>query len=240
MIIPLVCTILVTRGGCEEVRFANNFYFGEFLTLWMQKTGISRVVYCMHFFFLFSSSSVRDLMTAFSLYTFHACSQALADCGKTLLRNTNTSDEIFPIYLSILETKELVENILGVPLFLLTLLGFLNSFTALSNFMGFNIGKLWSIPPFSHTVIVFSLNHFLNWIVLLVSAAEVNEQDIIFRTIVTNNSLQRLNYTQKHPLDYVVSIKPPIAISVCGSFSFTRPLIVTAVGAMFTYSVLIM
>ncbi|GFU11302.1 hypothetical protein NPIL_211821 [Nephila pilipes] len=141
---------------------------------------------------------------------FCVCCQALAQCRKLLARKTITSDEVFGMYMKIASWIEMLQKSLSVPLFLLTTLGFLHAFTALSFYKG-------------HEQLT----------------AEVNEQDKYFRKIATEDFFQREGYDKKQPLDYILRLKPTIAISACESFSFTRPLVITAIGALFTYTLLL-
>ncbi|GFQ92631.1 hypothetical protein TNCT_569761 [Trichonephila clavata] len=171
---------------------------------------------------------------------FQACSQAFTECRKILSPKTNCSDEVCEIYVNIITWVEMVEKSLGLPLFLLATLGFMHAFSSLAFYMGFEHSTVCIKPPFSYAVILYSPIHFLNWILLLIMAAEVNEQDKSFRKIATREFLQPQNSNENQRLDYIMRLKPTIAISSCGIFNFTRPLILTAVGALFTYTLLLM
>ncbi|GFU04766.1 hypothetical protein NPIL_8331 [Nephila pilipes] len=140
---------------------------------------------------------------------FRVCCQALDQCREFLAMKTKSPGEIFGIYMKIATWIEMLQKSLSVPLFLLTTIGFFYTFTALSLYMERE------------------------------RTTEVNEQDISLRKIITDDFFQCQRYDNMQPLDYILRMKPTIAISACGSFSFTRSLIITAIGALFTYTLLL-
>ncbi|GFU04767.1 hypothetical protein NPIL_8341 [Nephila pilipes] len=133
---------------------------------------------------------------------FRVCCQALDQCRKLLARKTITSDEVFGIYMKIASWREMLQKTLSVFLFLTTL-GFFHAFNTVTFYKGHGRLSIFNKPPFSYVKIICSFTHFFSWIILLVSAAEVNEQDKSLRKIDTECIFQHQRHDNMQPLDYI-------------------------------------
>ncbi|GFR10025.1 hypothetical protein TNCT_636041 [Trichonephila clavata] len=183
---------------------------------------------------------MQNMLTLFCASLFQDIGQAILRCKENLLEKNANLSEIFRYYENILFLKRRIESTFGGVLFLLTLLGFLNVFGVITLNLGFETGE-WSKRGYLYNAIIFSSINFSLLLHLMFCGADVHEKDKDFRNEVNTYDLKsRLRNIQNDPHGYVSALgNESIAFSACGYFKFTKSSILTGIGVLLTYSLLI-
>ncbi|GFQ90293.1 hypothetical protein TNCT_630791 [Trichonephila clavata] len=183
---------------------------------------------------------MQNMLTLFCAILFQDFGQAIMWCKGSLLQENANLSEVFKYYKNILVLKSRIESTFGGFLFLLTLLGFLNAFGAITLNLGFETGE-WAKREYVYNAIIFAGINFLLFLYLIFCGADVNEKDKEFRSELNAYDLKsRLGNIRNDLNGYLSALgHESIAFSACGYFKFTKSSILTGIGVLLTYSLLI-
>ncbi|GIY29673.1 hypothetical protein CDAR_494511 [Caerostris darwini] len=230
--------ILVKDVEGETLEKIAAVHFGNAVTQWMSDAGVLKAMFLINYFCsCFFTNALMNLFTGLSCYFFHNFREAISGCTESLCQGTENIEKTYQIYMHVLMLADAVENEFGHLFFLVTADGCLQAFTGISYFMGLETG--WTTPPHSHVFILYSITYIFNWTFFIVIAGEVHEQDAVFKKCIALNLLKCPENFKKRQLNLLNSLKLKIAISAWGYFDFNRSLLMVAIGAVLTYSILV-
>ncbi|GFY38276.1 hypothetical protein TNIN_92971 [Trichonephila inaurata madagascariensis] len=180
------------------------------------------------------------MLTLFCAILLQDFGQAIMWCKESLLQENANLSEVFGYYENILVLKNCIGSTFGGVFFLLTLLGFLNAFGAITLNLGFETGE-WARREYVYNAIIYAGINFSLLLYLIFCGADVNEKDKDFRNEVNTYDLKsRLRNLRNDPNGYISALgHESIAFSACGYFKFTKSSILTGIGVLLTYSLLI-
>ncbi|GFT71516.1 hypothetical protein NPIL_113771 [Nephila pilipes] len=235
IIMPMLCSMVLWYDGKETQGFRKDVgAFFKFIGLPEDMRYL-----CIFLLFLFESGIQNMLTLLFSLI-FQDLGQSILLCKEEFFQTSASVIRVIRIYEKIVVCKNLIENRFGRVLFLLTSLGLLNAFGNITVILGFETGKFTN-PASVYCISIFSTVNFSIWVYLMLSAANVNENDQYFKNEIYLYVLRRRVRCMQNESawDVIVFGQENITFSANGYFRFTKGFILTAIGGLLTYSLLL-
>ncbi|GFS88731.1 hypothetical protein NPIL_161831 [Nephila pilipes] len=230
---PILGTMFVWSFEIDELDLEKD------VKIFFKKTGFPKIIrYFYIYLLLLFKSAFQNMLTVFCTLIFEDFGQALIRCKKNLCQSHVQLEDMFRLYERILFCRNCIENTFGECLFLLTFLGLLNVFGTTTVILGYDSGDWASLETIS---VMYSCVNFSILMCMMVFAAGVNEKDTSFRNAFSLHILQGRNRNfQNDPFLGITAFgNESITFSGWGYFRFTKGFILTAIGGLLTYSMLL-
>ncbi|GIY36714.1 hypothetical protein CEXT_330711 [Caerostris extrusa] len=236
---PIISVILIKDVEGETLVKIAAVHFGNAITHWMNEIGILKAIFTIHYFCAcFLTNALMNLFTGLSCYFFSIIFvKPYRDAQNLYVKVQNILKNLSDLY-ACFDVGRCGGKRIWTSFFLVTADGCLQAFTGISYFMGLETG--WTTSPHSHVfLLLYSITYIFNWTFFIVIAGEVHEQDAVFKKSIALNVLKCPENLKNRQLNLLNSLKLKIAISAWGYFDFNRSLIMVAIGAVLTYSILV-
>ncbi|GFR10028.1 hypothetical protein TNCT_636051 [Trichonephila clavata] len=183
---------------------------------------------------------MKNMLTLLCILIFQDLGHSILLCKESFLQEGAKVSEILQIYERIVICKNCIDNTFGGFLFLLISLDLLSAFANITVVLGYETGKFRNSESL-YCMNIFSIVNFSIFIYLLIAAADVNEKDKSFRNEIYLYVFKRRvrNIPNECALDIIAFGHESVAFSASGYFSFTKGFILTVIGGLLTYSLLL-
>ncbi|GFQ88619.1 hypothetical protein TNCT_526771 [Trichonephila clavata] len=232
---PAVCTMQLWYHGSQNLEFSKS------IVAFCQKIGLpEETIYVAVFFMYYFGCVTQNILVLYCAILFQDLGQSVLRCKENLLQEGGNLTKVFRHYKKILICKTSIEETFSGFLLAVTFLGFLNVFGAFTLLLGFETGE-WASRKYVYSAIIYSVVNFVLVLYLMFAAAGVHEKDKSFRNAVNLYYLKssRRSDCYEPNFDIAISESESIAFSVFGYFKFTKGFILTSIGTLLTYSLLI-
>ncbi|GFY38277.1 hypothetical protein TNIN_92981 [Trichonephila inaurata madagascariensis] len=232
---PAVCTMQLWYHGSQNLEFTKS------IVVFCEKIGLPEdTLYAYVYFMYFFGCVTQNILVLFCAVLFQDLGQSVLRCKENVLQEGGNLTKVFRHYKKILMCKTSIEETFSGFLLAVTFLGFLNVFGAFTLILGFETGE-WASRKFAYSAIIYSGINFTLVLYLMFAAAGVHEKDKSFRNAVNLLYLKTSckNNCCEPNFDIAISESESIVFSVFGYFKFTKGFILTSIGTILTYSLLI-
>ncbi|GFT46602.1 hypothetical protein TNCV_3184461 [Trichonephila clavipes] len=232
---PAVCTIQLWYVGSQNQEFSKS------IVVFCKKIGLPEdTLYAYIYFMYFFGCVTQNILVLFCAVLFQDFGQSILRCKENVLQEGVNLSKVFRHYKKILMCKTSIEDTFSGFLLAVTFLGYLNVFGAFTLLLDFETGE-WASRKYAYSAIIYSGINFALVLYLMFAAAGVHEKDKYFRNAVNLHYLKnsRKSSSYEPNFDITISESESIGFSVLGYFKFTKGFILTSIGSLLTYSLLI-